>query len=128
MNRVREREHLRHQRIANLECAILVGLEHISTGAVRIEDHRVGCEVLTAHPVSWTCRMTSPSQRILLANGPVLCGHQYIRHNLQFEVEHRVAIVPRSVLQRVKDGLRHIGVRPVVRQVWLTVQTILACA
>ena len=104
MDRVREREHLRLQRIPDLERAVLIGLEHIRTSAVRVEDHCVGRQVLTAHLVSGSRGVPCPRQRILLTYSLGLARHKFIRHNLQLQVEDRVAVMTRGIYQRVENN------------------------
>ena len=114
MNRVRIREHFRYQRIPDLKRAVLVSLEHIGARTIHIINCNVGCQVLTTHSMPCSGGVTDPSQSFLLADSPVLRRHKYIRHNLQLQVEDRVAVMTRCINQRVKNNLRVIGTRPFV--------------
>ena len=91
MNRVRIREHLRYQRITDLKCTVLVGLEHIGARTIHIINRNVGCQVLAAHSVPCSGCMTRPSQSLLLADSPVLYRHKNVLGHMQLQIENRVA-------------------------------------
>ena len=101
MNRIRIREHKRLHRIS----------DNKRTSSSRIDRgdrHAVLRQMIPSIVVS------IPRKRLALADGCGLLRHKYIRHNLQLQVEDRVAVMTRCINQRVKNNLRVIGTRPFV--------------